>query len=925
MLPVRRGVPLGLFRYAVLDVLRNRRRTFSSILGILLAITFISGTFVAIDSSTRATLFAYLDQGGASDLALNAYGPGTNATSVRDAGLAVPGVTDVSLTKQIYAYQVGSNRTSANQSGTFFAVDPDHLPSMLRGRELVGSIALPRGEVVLTEELADALVVGLGDRVFLIVPSYDTWGNYTGDRTLNLTVEGILGKAPAYTTSGPLPGPFPYFDNVAAIHIADADWASAQLGIDTSYASLNGEVWIDRERLIDPYDLAASRRNVARLERQLQTALLPYGVGVSNNIGYRLDAYASTIGFQRILYLAFSLPVLLLGLYLGAVGVELGHAERRRELAVLRTRGAGRGQVVGLLLLEAVVGGLLAAVLGLFAGIALSRLLLTSVSLFAPVSTVRYEDLLLTPGTVATVAILSVVLMALISIRSARRTANLPIVETLRHHAPGETTIRYRPAIDIVLVSVAGITYAGLWYMRSTPGDLLVFLLGIVFILLLPFAPAFLVIGTTRLLTRSTGRVYELASRLLRPLAKNLHHVMSRNLARNPRRSSSLALIISLGLAFGIFVFALAGSTVAHTQRLLRDSIGADVSVDGPPADAAGFRSNVSALPGVAGTSLVTNVGVQATYGYPAVWAFEPDAYFAVAQPAWFYFRPTDAPTAAALLRANGSALVSEGYFNDAFLDIGDRILLRTTLYNDTGWPIGEASVNVTVAGVVRGLPGLAGGYSFGLPTAIYASEETLAPFLTGGSNLGRTVRLLADLASGADPASTIEAISDLGATFVRSYDLEAARTTSDPTQQGLLSFIRMEIAFIVVILTAGLGLILYVATLERDVEFAAIAARGASGFQVAGLLVGEAIAVLLIGLAIGVSMGLLTAYLFLSLFVFSAPGAPEPLVPFTFELSPDGFLLLALAPGAMVLAAVLVSWRIARMDIARVLKIRGG
>jgi hypothetical protein len=40
-----------------------------------------------------------------------------------------------------------------------------------------------------------------------------------------------------------------------------------------------------------------------------------------------------------------------------------------------------------------------------------------------------------------------------------------------------------------------------------------------------------------------------------------------------------------------------------------------------------------------------------------------------------------------------------------------------------------------------------------------------------------------------------------------------------------------LEMAFMVVILTAGIGLILYAASLEREVELASIRARGASGW----------------------------------------------------------------------------------------------
>src|SRR5207245_3564358 len=51
---LRRGDTVALLRYAAADVLRSRRRTLTAILGVLLAVPFLAGTFIAIDSSTRA-------------------------------------------------------------------------------------------------------------------------------------------------------------------------------------------------------------------------------------------------------------------------------------------------------------------------------------------------------------------------------------------------------------------------------------------------------------------------------------------------------------------------------------------------------------------------------------------------------------------------------------------------------------------------------------------------------------------------------------------------------------------------------------------------------------------------------------------------------------------------------------------------------
>jgi len=144
-----------------------------------------------------------------------------------------------------------------------------------------------------------------------------------------------------------------------------------------------------------------------------------------------------------------------------------------------------------------------------------------------------------------------------------------------------------------------------------------------------------------------------------------------------------------------------------------------------------------------------------------------------------------------------------------------------------------------------------------------------------------------------------------------------------DPLQRALIGFISMEIAFVLVILTAGVGLIMVAATLERDVEFAAISARGSSGWQTASLLVGEAFSIMLIGLLVGVGVG--TGAAFATLTLLSVVTSPGQVVPLLFEPSPQGFILLAVAPATMLLAAALVSWRIARMNVARVLKLRGG
>src|SRR5207247_10565989 len=137
-------------------------------------------------------------------------------------------------------------------------------------------------------------------------------------------------------------------------------------------------------------------------------------------------------------------------------------------------------------------------------------------------------------------------------------------------------------------------------YTHTNPQDFFTFLIGALFFIILPFTPIFLIVGTTRLLTRSTGRVYEWTARVCKPFAKNLYYVISRNLRRNPRRSANVAVIIALGLAFGMFILVTFSSQLGYQERQVRASVGVDLGGDAPPSEPPS-AVKCSALPDVAG------------------------------------------------------------------------------------------------------------------------------------------------------------------------------------------------------------------------------------------------------------------------------------------------------------------------------------
>ncbi len=947
---------MSLLRYASSGILRNRRRTLSSILGVLLAVTFVAGTFIAIDSSARATLDASL-QGLAGDFSYYAVplnsGPSTpvgqeNGSALREALAAISGVTDVSVYLSLVSnggglllYNPGQASNATVGVGSLLGIDPYHLPNMVRQATLSGSTLLPNGTVILDSQTASTVQAKIGDTVVLLSQQW----NGTGPVNLTMTVTvGAIATLPSSSYGyppGPISGPFyPYYGSIVAFNLRDLTWYQSRLNLSNPFSSqIQGEIWIDRGRFVNPYDTQSTTFQLTRLDRQLSTVMIQAGYtgNINDNISSAIQSFSTMILVQRIEYLLLSFPVILLGLYLGAVGVDLGHAERRRELGVLKTRGASRRQVALLLILESLLGGFVATILGLLFGLGLSRILIGAVTPFGTSAT--YGTVNLTLDTVIIVAILSTIFMAIVSYRSARRTSGLPIIETLRYYAPGETRIHYSPVWDIIFIGYSVVVYLVYWYVVSTPSNFFILMIGSLFILTLPITPILLIIGSVRLMTRSTGKVYEATSRVIRPFAKNLEYVVGRNLARNPRRSSNIAIIIALGLAFGVFIMTTLASQQAMQAESLRANIGGDMSVSPSfsfnGTSDPGFPGNLSKVAGITEITHVyplnTLVTPNGPYQSASAMALDPSTYFSVAHPASFYFEnPANQAGAQAILATSGQVLITGQFAKDAALQVGDPLFLTTSIYrNGTS---SSVSITVTIGGIVRFLPGTFNGYFFGTATAqdeVYGSYATFAKLIAAAQNdqyayYSSSDRYLVSLQPGADWKTVKADVLALGSQSVTVYQEQLDQLNNSAFYGSFLGFIRMEIAFIVIILTAGLGLIIYAASLERTVEFAGITARGSSGWQTASLLVGEAFSIMIIGVLIGLAAGLLTGYLSVSITVPTFGGS-EPIIPNLFVFPLDALLLVILAPAAMLGTTVLVAWRIARMNVARVLKMRGG
>jgi putative ABC transport system permease protein len=927
-------VPVGsVARYAIRSVIRNKRRTFAALIGTLLAVTLVAGENIAIDTTASSVLNEMLDNlnhdfiGHSSDIgeAVN----GTNALS------GVNGVEHVEPIVQLV-------NTEVSEWG-YEGMDDVYYASVHAVRPTISSVAgkfgfvsdpsVPSGKIVLTEDFADEVGVGVGDNLTLRVRSF----NMTGPEFyfLNLTVGNIVIMEESEDDSvGPI---FSFERFNILLNFDDLEFIMNNLGIDDSVpfpGITEYYIWIDRSEVVKPGDPDKTQELLTRMHRQLTWAGAPYDITVQESeLIWVVQGFSTWLMVYRAVFLALALPAIVLGVYLSIIGSELGLGERRREIGIFKARGSTDRQIFGMLITEALIMGVIAGALGLLFGALTSNLF----SVLTPYGLRQsFLEVTVTEFTIVLAIVIAVVLLLISTYRPAKRFSALPVTETLQKYSKEEAKVRYKPTRDILFIGLAIFNYVGLLYLRDFTGGgssmvaVMCFLLPIV-VVLTPFAPFFLVIGVTSFLTRFTTKIYGWTSRATKFFTKDLHDVVKRNIVRNPKRASSICVLIAMGLAFGIIVSSLSESQSAHLERTLHAQIGGDISVRTWSANRS-FANDIGRVDGVRRVADATSMRGTLEFGAidSTVWAFDSSVYSSVTHPDQYFFVEGEASSTIRSLQSYGNVIVNEQLADSYYLRVNDQITM--TVENphrddDGNYFLDSDDYQFRVIGIVKVLPGLmVADLGFWSGNGMYVDYLSLNRTSFGNQSLGFFV----DVEDGRDPSDVKDDIVDAFPSVVSEgqvlvYDEELDRARSDPFTGALVNFLLVEVAFALLIIGVGLGLIMYVAATEREGEFASIMSRGASAKQVTNLLLGEAMTIIIIGVVIGTVTGLITAFVFNELISFGMTGGGVGVLdmPLTVSYQTVGLVLATI--GILVGASLLASFRIRRIDLASSLRKRGG
>ena len=617
------------------------------------------------------------------------------------------------------------------------------------------------------------------------------------------------------------------------------------------------------------------------------------GALVGDNLGTALTLAGEDANYANLLFLLLGLPGLALAAVVAGLVVALRADRRRREIALLRLRGASVGQVVRIVAGESVAVAVLGAALGV-------PLALLAIRLALPQGTP------LSLGW-TTAAVVSGLLLALATqsgavLRLALGRERTGVAAEASRGERSGTPWPLRAGLDVILLAGAAISFAltarsGYQVVLAPEGipQTQVNYAALAGPALAWPGLALLVWRITAWITsRRTGRWARGGAGTAPELEASALRQRRRVIARG-----AAGLSVALGLAVSTAIFTSTYDAQARLDVAL--TVGSDVAVVEPPGSTVGPQAAaaITRAPGVTAVE-----PLQHRFGYVGpdlqdLYGVQADT-FARVGPLQDAFVPgsTIATTLAALQRTPDGVLLSAETLHDYQLHAGDLIRIRL----QTGADHAYRPVDFHVVGQVTEWP-TAPKDSFIVANASYVTQQT-------GSDAVGTF-----LASSTTPAATADALrSQLSATSgARVLDISTAGAgvTSAAGLAGtdLSGLSRLELGFGVLLALACSGLALLGGIVERRRALVLLAALGATARQRGRFLGTEARAMVVAGVAGGAVIGTTIAYLLVKVLTGIFDPAPAS------ASIPWGYLtfLVALVAGVTVLVVAGVGRLVAR------------
>jgi putative ABC transport system permease protein len=636
---------------------------------------------------------------------------------------------------------------------------------------------------------------------------------------------------------------------------------------------------------LDTINVAAKPgTSLSRLVNEIRP-LLPPTARVRTGQAQAQAQTKDTSGFLNIIQdflLAFGGIALFVGSFVIANTLSITLAQRTRELATLRTLGASRRQVLMSVLVEALVIGAAASVVGLFLGLALGKglnALFVSFGIDLP-----QAGLVFAARTVVVSLAAGVLITMLAALRPAIRTTRVPPISAVREGAvlPPSRFARFGTAAALLTtgVSVALMLLALLLGGLSTSQRLIAIGIAAVGVFLgVAMLARTLVPPLVAALGWPSARVGGSAGALARA-----------NAARSPSRTAATASALMIGLALVTLVAVLAAGLKTRFESSVNSLFKADYALTAtdnfspiPTAPAKALRR----VPGVQVVSGVRSGSGRAFGDEISVSGVAPD----ISRVITVDWQAGSQSVPGELGR--GGAFVSQGFADSHHLPVGKAIPVET--------PTGK-TIHLAVRGIFAPPKGGAPYGDVTISTKRFDAEYQNP----------QNVYTFVDVAGGVNPANTQRL--DRAIASYPNAKIQTEQQFKQNQEQGidtLLNLLYVLLSLSIVVSLFGIVNTLVLTVFERTRELGMLRAVGMTRRQLRRMVRHESVITALIGAVLGIPLGIGFA-----LIVGHAIEYPAFTVPVGTLLV---FVVAAVVAG--LLAAILPARRAGRLDVLHALQ----
>jgi putative ABC transport system permease protein len=845
--------------------MQRKLRVLLTAIAIALGVALMAGTYILTDTINRsfAGIFHTADE-SKSVIVTPTQNLGRQVRSqtspIDEAMLAqvraVPGVAQAAGAIFAPGTLLNTDRKRLTTGGAPAFIASEVPPRFESFAPVIGRRPVAAGEVAIDQATAERASLHVGDEVIVA-------GSTIAKR---YTIVGILKFAGGQSFGGA---------SVALLTPAQAQLTAGERG------------------RYDQLDVAAAPAVTPEQLRARVRAALPRTVVVrtgSEQAATDTSNLENDLGFLRTFLLVFAYVALLVGAFIIFNTFSITVAQRTRELGLLRTLGASRGQVMRSVVEEGFLLGAFGAVLGLLGGIALAPALDGLFKAFG--ADLPDSGTVLETRTIVVSLLVGIGVTVLAGLSPALRATRVPPLAAMREgveipprRLTGMVLLRRACVLALVFVTIGLLLGKG------------------VAAILFPIFVVYVIVQLVRLARGGGKRRYRVVPALAGALGLLVRwrgitgRLARENAIRQPGRTFVTAAALTVGLALVTFVAVLADGTKATIDQAVSRSFAGNLIVDSSQANQeVGIPALVApALRRVPGVASVTPIAFtqgrkRGSSNNVSITAIEPSSFARAYRIEW-----KQGSNATLLALDETGTVVTKSYADSHKLKVGQTISVLTPT---------NRYVSLTVRGIVQENARLLGELTITLALArgAFGQREDALNFVS--------------YEPGATDAQVQPAVNRVLETYfpqVRSQTAAQFKEQQAKQIDTLLALIYVLLALSVLVSLFGIVNTLILSIYERTRELGMMRAIGTSRRQVRQMIRYESLITALIGGILGLIVGVVGAILVITL-ALSGSG---------YVLSvPYGTLVVLLFVAALagLLAAQLPARRAARLDMLQAL-----